>query len=150
MEDKVIEAINHFRNKNKQRVTKEIIFNHITKTKTSIDQGQLMEAFESMKDNGVIFNKLKGKRESYFVTNKKNNSWIISNKSPTKIKIVTSPKLTSPNTPDEISVFDNTMLTSKKKHPSTTPIPVTHKTPTYKAKEVSRKHLFSEDLFLQE
>ena len=42
------------------------------------------------------------------------------------------------------------MLTSKKKQPITTPIPVTPKTPTYKAKEVSRKHLFSDDLFLQE
>ena len=42
------------------------------------------------------------------------------------------------------------MLTSKKKQPSITPIPVTPRTPTYKAKEVSRKHLFSEDLFQQE
>ena len=67
MEDKVIEAINHVRNKNKKRVTKERIFNHITKIKTSIDQGQRMEAFESMKDNGVIFNKLKGKRESFLL-----------------------------------------------------------------------------------
>ena len=39
MEDKITEAINHVRNKNKQRVTNERIFNHITKTKTSIDQG---------------------------------------------------------------------------------------------------------------
>ena len=68
MEDKILEVINHVRNK------------HITKTKTSIDQGQLMEAFKSMKVNGVIFNKSKGKRESYFVANKNNNSWIISNK----------------------------------------------------------------------
>ena len=70
IEDKIIEAINRVRNKNKQRITKERILNHVTKTKTSIDQGQLMEAFESMKDNGVIFNKPKGKRESYFVSNK--------------------------------------------------------------------------------
>ena len=42
------------------------------------------------------------------------------------------------------------MLTSKEQQPSTTPIPVTPKTPTYRAKEVSRKHLFSDDLFLQE
>ena len=42
------------------------------------------------------------------------------------------------------------MLTRKKQQPSTTPILVTTKTPTYKAKEVSRKHLFSDDLFLQE
>ena len=138
MEGKVIKAINHVRNKNKQRVTKERIFNHIAKTKTSIDQGQLMEAFESMKDNGVIFNEPKGKRESYFVTNKNNNSWIISNKSPTKIKTVTSPKMTSPNTPDEIAVFDNAMVTSKKKQPSTAPIPVTPKIPINKAREVSR------------
>ena len=67
MEDKVIEAINHVRNKNKQRVTKERIFNHITKAETSIDQGQLMEPFESMKDNSVIFNKQKGKKESYLL-----------------------------------------------------------------------------------
>ena len=59
MEDKIIEAINHVRNKNKQRVTKERIFNHITKRKTLIDQDQLMEAFESMKDKGAIFNKPK-------------------------------------------------------------------------------------------
>ena len=84
MEDKVIDAINHVRNK--QRVTKERIFNHITKIKTLIDQGQLMEAFESMKNSGVIFNKPKEKRESYFVTNKNSNSWIISNKSPIKVK----------------------------------------------------------------
>ena len=67
MEDKIIEAIKHVRNKDNQRVTKKRIFNNIIKTKT-IDQGQLMEAFESMKDNGIIFNKPKGKRESYFVT----------------------------------------------------------------------------------
>ena len=101
-EDKIIEAMNHVRNKNKQHVTKERIFNHITKTKTSIDQGQLMETFESMKDNSFIFNKPKGKPESYFVTNKKNNSWIIKNKSPAKVETVTSPKFTSPSTLDEI------------------------------------------------
>ena len=60
-----------------------------------------MEAFKSM--NGIIFNKPKGKRESYFVTNKKNNSWIISDKSPTKVNTVTSPKMKSPSTPDELS-----------------------------------------------
>ena len=63
---------------------------------------------------------------------------------------MTSPKLTSLSTPDIISIFDNGMLTSKKQQPSTTPIPVTPKTPTYKAKEVSRKHLLSDDLFLKE
>ena len=73
MEDKAIEVHNHVRNKNKQRVTKERIFNHITKTKASIDQSQLMEVFKSMKDNDVIFNKPKGKWESYFGSNKNNN-----------------------------------------------------------------------------
>ena len=107
-----------------------------------------MEAFKSMKDNDVIFNKPKGKRESYFVANKNNNSWIISNKSSTKVKTVTSAKFTSCSTPDEIPVFDNVMLTSKKQQPSTTPTPVATKTPTYKAKEVSRKHLFSDDLYI--
>ena len=58
MVDKIIEAIKYVRNKKKQRVTKERIFNFITKT--SIDQGQLIETFESMKANGVIFNKPKG------------------------------------------------------------------------------------------
>ena len=42
------------------------------------------------------------------------------------------------------------MITSKKQQPSTTPIPVTPKIPIYKTKEVSGKHLFSNDLFLQE
>ena len=42
------------------------------------------------------------------------------------------------------------MLTRKNQQPSKTPTPVTPKTPTYKAKEVSRKHLFSDNLFLQE
>ena len=41
MEDKIIEAISHVRNKNKQRVAKEKIFIHVIKTKTLIDQGQL-------------------------------------------------------------------------------------------------------------
>ena len=57
--------------------------------------------------------------------------------------------MTPPNTPDEISIFDNTMLTSKKQQPSTTPMPVTPKTPIYNAKEVSRKHSFSDDSFLK-
>ena len=61
MEDKIIEAIKYIRNKKKQRVTKKRIFNFITKTDTSVDQGQLIETFESMKDNAVIFNKPKGK-----------------------------------------------------------------------------------------
>ena len=55
----------------------------------------------------------------------------------------------SPSTPDELSIIDNSMLTRKKQQPSKTPTPVTPKTPTYKAKEVSKKHLFSDDLFLQ-
>ena len=104
----------------------------------------------NLKDNDIIFSKPKGKRESYFVTNKNNNSWLISNKSTAKLKTVTSPKLTSPSTPDEISIFDNAMLTSKKQQPNTTPIPVTRKTLTNKSKEVSRKHLFSDDSFLKE
>ena len=54
----------------------------------------------------------------------------------------------SPSTPDELSIIDNSMLTRKNQQPSKTP--VTPKTPTYKAKEVSRKHLFADDLFLQE
>ena len=37
-----------------------------------------MEGFEYMKANGVIFNKLKGKRESYFANCKNNNSRKIS------------------------------------------------------------------------
>ena len=64
-----------------QRITKERVFNFITKINLSIDQGQLLEVFKSMEANVVIFNKPKGKRESYFVTNKNNNSWIINNKS---------------------------------------------------------------------
>ena len=62
MEDKIIEAISHVGNKKKQCVTKEIIFNIFTKTNTSIDQGQLMKALESMKANVVIFSKPEGKR----------------------------------------------------------------------------------------
>ena len=54
------------------------------------------------------------------------------------------------STPVELSIINNSMLTTKKQQPSTTPIPITPKTPFYKAKEVSRKHLFSDDLFLQE
>ena len=42
------------------------------------------------------------------------------------------------------------MLSRKKQQPSKTPTPITPKSPTYKAKEVCRKHLFSNDLFLQE
>ena len=56
MEDKIIEAI----------MSQTISNNHITKTNTSIDQGQLMEAFESMKANGIILNKPKGKRVLFF------------------------------------------------------------------------------------
>ena len=41
MEDKIIEVINHVRNKKKGHVTKEKIFNLITKTNISIDQGHL-------------------------------------------------------------------------------------------------------------
>ena len=41
------------------------------------------------------------------------------------------------------------MLTRKKQQPSKNPAPVTPKTSTYKEKIVSRKHLFSDGLFLQ-
>ena len=105
----------------------------MTKINTSIHQGQLIETFESMKANGVIFNKPKAKPESYFVTNRNSNSWIISDKSPTKINTVTSPKMKSPSTPDELSIIDNSMLTRKKQQRSKTPTPVTPKTSTYKA-----------------
>ena len=50
------------------------------KNKHIADQGQLrkafesMKAFESLKANCVILNKLEGKRESYFVTNTYVNS----------------------------------------------------------------------------
>ena len=46
-----------------------------------------MGSFESMQENAVIFNKPKEKRESYFVTNKNNKSWIISDKSPRKVNL---------------------------------------------------------------
>ena len=62
-----------------------------------------MEAFESMKANNVIFNKPKGIRESYFVGNKNNNSWIIIDESPTKVNTATSPKMKSPSTPVGLS-----------------------------------------------
>ena len=42
------------------------------------------------------------------------------------------------------------LLTRKNEQPGKTPTPATTKTPTYKAEEVSRKHLFLDDLFLQE
>ena len=42
------------------------------------------------------------------------------------------------------------MLTRKKQQRSKTPTPVTSKTSTYKAKEVSKKRLFTNNLFLQE
>ena len=37
MKDKTTDAINHVKNKHKKHGTKERIFNHITKTRTSID-----------------------------------------------------------------------------------------------------------------
>ena len=95
-----------------------------------------------MKANGVIFSKPKGKRESYFVTNGNNNSWIISDKSPTKINTVTSPKIKSLSTPDELSIIDNSMLTRKKQQRSETPTPVKPKTSTYKAKEFLKNIYF--------
>ena len=60
MEGKIIEAISHVRNKNKQRVTKERIFTSITKTSKSINQGKLMEAFEFKKaaTRGALYEKV--------------------------------------------------------------------------------------------
>ena len=75
-----------------------------------------MEAFESMKANVVIFNKLEGKWECYFVTKKNNNSLIISDKSPTKLNTVTSPKWKSPSTPDELSIIDHANYKKPKKN----------------------------------
>ena len=43
-----------------------------------------MKALESMKANVVISIKPKGKRESYFVSDVNNNSWITSDNSATK------------------------------------------------------------------
>ena len=73
-----------------------------------------------MKESSIISQKQKHRLikanvfECYFVTNKSNKSWIISKIPPTKVKTVTSPKLTSPSTPDEISIFDDAMLSSKR------------------------------------
>ena len=91
----------------------------------------------------VSFSISRKENKSYFVTNRNNNSWIISDKSPTKINTTTSPKVKSLSTPDELSITDNSMLTRKKQQPSETPTTVTPKTSTYEAKEVSKKHLFS-------
>ena len=55
MEDKITEATNDMRNKKKQRLTTEIIFNLITKINASVDQGRLMESFESVKANVFFF-----------------------------------------------------------------------------------------------
>ena len=72
-----------------------------------------MEAFKSRTANGIIFNKPKGKQKTYFVANSNNKSWIINNKSPIKLKTVTSPEMTSHSTPDELSIIGNSMLTKK-------------------------------------
>ena len=55
----------------------------------------------------------------------------------------------SPSTPYELSIIDNSILTGVKRQPSKIPTPVTPQLATYKAKEASRKHLFSYDLYLQ-
>ena len=55
----------------------------------------------------------------------------------------------SPSTPYELSIIDNSILTSEKRQPSKIPTPATPKLATYKAKEASRKHLFSYNLYLQ-
>ena len=141
MEDKITKAINHVRNKRKNLQSYHKNKKHQL---IKVRLGKLLNLSKTM--NGVIFNKPKGKGGSYFVTNKNNNSCIISNKSPKKVKTATSPKLISPSTPDEISIFDNTMLTSKKQ-PSTTSISVTPETPTSKAKEVFRKYCSNKSFF---
>ena len=123
MEDKITGKINNVRQKKKQRLTKERFFNLITKANTSIDQGGLLEAFESRKANGVFFNRPKRKRESCFLANKNNHSWIILNKSPTKINTVTLPKMKSPSTPDKSSILDNAIVFWKKQQPSNTSTP---------------------------
>ena len=74
----------------------------------------------------------------FFATNKNSNSWIISNKSPEKVKAVTFPKVTSPSILDEWSIIDISMLTRKKQQTSVIPIPLIPKTPTYTAKKVSK------------
>lgn len=69
-----------------------------------------------MKANGVIFDRPKGKQKSYFVSNNNSNSWMISDKSPTKTITVTSPKL---------SIIDKSVLTRKKQQQNKTLTPVT-------------------------
>ena len=51
-----------------------------------------------------------------------------------KTNSVTSPKMKSPSTLEELSTIDNSMLTRKKQQPSKTRTPIATKTPTYKAK----------------
>lgn len=110
MEDKITGKINNVRQKKKQRLTKERFFNLITKANTSIDQGGLLEAVESRKANGVFFNRPKRKRGSCFLADKNNHSWIILNKSPTKINTVNFPKMKSSSTPDKLSILDNAIV----------------------------------------
>ena len=81
----------------------------------------------------VSFSISRKENKSYFVTNRNNSSWIISDKSPTKINTVISTKMKTHSTPDELSIIDNSMLTRKKQQRSKTPTPVTPKTSTYKA-----------------
>ena len=69
--------------------TKVRIFSYIVKTSISIDLGQFMQAFQCMKDKGIIFIISKGKKESYSAANNiDNNPCIISGKSSTKSKTV--------------------------------------------------------------
>ena len=56
----------------------------------------------------------------------------------------------SSSTSVELSIIDNSMLARKKQQRSKAPTAITPKTSTDKAKEVSKKKLFSDDLFLQE
>ena len=56
--------------------------------------------------------------------------------------------MASPYTPNEITIIDNAILARKKSQAITILIPLTPETPTYKAKDLFRKHLFSCDFFL--
>ena len=94
VEDKIIES-NIPETKISNAEAKNKILDHIVETTTSIDKGLHIQVFESTKENGVIFNKSKGKRSSYFVASNNSNSCIISNKSPRKEKTASSSKITS-------------------------------------------------------
>ena len=73
---------------------------------------------------------------------------IVSDTSTTKGKTLTSLQVASPYTPNEITIIGNAILARKKPQAITILIPLTPETPTYKAKDLFRKHLFSCDFFL--